>query len=174
MITIDGGTGIILHNGVEIASDKMYDQWRLSENETIASAGEVVTDWERPTETGTGTYITGMSHSSGVFTFPKSGIYRVQFTCTFYHSDNKRYVGIQMYISTNSGGSFSEIAKNYTSIYENDSNAYATGTTTMYLDIQDASTYRVRFACNAQNDVTLYGANDETRTTVLFERIAST
>ena len=68
----------------------------------------------------------------------------------------------------------SEIAKNYTSIYENDSNAYATGTTTMYLDIQDASTYRVRFACNAQNDVTLYGANDETRTTVLFERIAST
>ena len=174
MITIDGGTGIILHNGVEIASDKMYDQWRLSENETIASAGEVVTDWQRPTETGTGTYITGMSHSSGVFTFPKSGIYRVQFTCTFYHSDNKRYVGIQMYISTNSGGSFSEIAKNYTSIYENDSNAYATGTTTMYLDIQDASTYRVRFACNAQNDVTLYGANDETRTTVLFERIAST
>ena len=174
MITIDGGTGIILHNGVEIASDKMYDQWRLSENETIASAGEVVTDWERPTETGTGTYITGMSHSSGVFTFPKSGIYRVQFTCTFYHSDNKRYVGIQMYISTNSGGSFSEIAKNYTSIYENDSNAYATGKTTMYLDIQDASTYRVRFACNAQNDVTLYGANDETRTTVLFERIAST
>ena len=174
MITIDGGTGIILHNGVEIASDKMYEQWRLSENETIASAGEVVTDWERPTETGTGTYITGMSHSSGVFTFPKSGIYRVQFTCTFYHSDNKRYVGIQMYISTNSGGSFSEIAKNYTSIYENDSNAYATGTTTMYLDIQDASTYRVRFACNAQNDVTLYGANDETRTTVLFERIAST
>ena len=174
MITIDGGTGIIKHNGIEIASDKMYDQWRLSENETIASAGEVVTDWERPTETGTGTYITGMSHSSGVFTFPKSGIYRVQFTCTFYHSDNKRYVGIQMYISTNSGGSFSEIAKNYTSIYENDSNAYATGTTTMYLDIQDASTYRVRFACNAQNDVTLYGANDETRTTVLFERIAST
>ena len=174
MITIDGGTGIINHNGIEIASDKMYDQWRLSENETIASAGEVVTDWQRPTETGTGTYITGMSHSSGVFTFPKSGIYRVQFTCTFYHSDNKRYVGIQMYISTNSGGSFSEIAKNYTSIYENDSNAYATGTTTMYLDIQDASTYRVRFACNAQNDVTLYGANDETRTTVLFERIAST
>ena len=174
MITIDGGTGIILHNGVEIASDKMYDQWRLIENETIASAGEVVTDWEIPTETGTGTYITGMSHSSGVFTFPKSGIYRVQFTCTFYSADNKRYAGIQMYISTNSGGSFSEIAKNYTSIYENDSNAYATGTTTMYLDIQDASTYRVRFACNAQNDVTLYGANDETRTTVLFERIAST
>jgi len=174
MITIDGGTGIIKHNGIEIASDKMYDQWRLSENETIASAGEVVIDWERPTETGTGTYITGMSHSSGVFTFPKSGIYKVQFTCTFYSSDAKRYAGVQMFISTNSGGSFSEVAKNYTSIYEENNNAYATGTTTMYLDIQDASTYRVRFACNAQNDVTLYGANDETRTTVLFERIAST
>ena len=175
MITIDGGTGIILHNGVEIASDKMHDQW-VVENDTSADSftNNIITSWTRSTMSDAAPYLTGMSHSSGVFTFPKSGIYRVQFTCTFYHSDNKRYVGIQMYISTNSGGSFSEIAKNYTSIYENDSNAYATGTTTMYLDIQDASTYRVRFACNAQNDVTLYGANDETRTTVLFERIAST
>ena len=172
MITIDGGTGIILHNGVEIASDKMHDQWVIESD--VAATNDVLTTWTRSSLSDAAPYLTGMSHSSGVFTFPKSGIYRVQFTCTFYHSDNKRYVGIQMYISTNSGGSFSEIAKNYTSIYENDSNAYATGTTTMYLDIQDASTYRVRFACNAQNDVTLYGANDETRTTVLFERIAST
>ena len=173
MITIDGGTGIILHNGGEIASDKMHDQWVVENDESI-STQTTLTSWTRSSLSDAAPYLTGMSHSSGVFTFPKSGIYRVQFTCTFYHSDNKRYVGIQMYISTNSGGSFSEIAKNYTSIYENDSNAYATGTTTMYLDIQDASTYRVRFACNAQNDVTLYGANDETRTTVLFERIAST
>ena len=58
MITIDGGTGTILHNGVEIASDKMYDQWRLNVNETITAAGEIVDDWERPTETGSGSYLT--------------------------------------------------------------------------------------------------------------------
>ena len=174
MITIDGGTGTILHNGVEIASDKMYDQWRLNVNETITAAGEIVDDWERPTETGSGSYLTGMSHSSGVFTFPKTGIYRVQFTCTFYNADNVRYAGIIMELSSNSGGSFGDLAKNYASIYENDANAYSTGTTTMYVDVQNASTYRIRFKCNSQSDITLYGANDETRTTVLFERIAST
>ena len=174
MITIDGGTGIIKHNGIEIASDKMYDQWRLAASYTFAAAGVTVTNWERPTETGAGAYLTGMSHSSGIFTFPKTGIYRVQFTCTFYSADNKRYAGIIMELSSNSGSSYGDLAKNYTSIYENDSNAYSTGTTTMYIDVTNSSTYRVRFKVNAQNDTVLYGANDETRTTVLFERIAST
>ena len=30
MITIDGGTGIIFHNGVEVASEKMVDFWYLN------------------------------------------------------------------------------------------------------------------------------------------------
>ena len=36
MITIDGGTGTILHNGVEIASDKMADQFRATGNVNIS------------------------------------------------------------------------------------------------------------------------------------------
>ena len=77
MITIDGGTGVILHNGIEIASDKMVDQWRYVADESITSG--TLTNWERPTESGSGALITGMSHSSGIFTFPKTGIYRVDF-----------------------------------------------------------------------------------------------
>ena len=36
MITIDGGTGVILHNGVKFnkESDKMYDEWRRTSNGT--------------------------------------------------------------------------------------------------------------------------------------------
>ena len=111
MITIDGGTGKITHNsneislasgtitnnGVEIASDKMHDQW-VVENDTSADSftNNIITSWTRSTMSDAAPYLTGMRHSSGVFTFPKRGIYCVQFTCTFYHSDNKRYVGIQM------------------------------------------------------------------------------
>ena len=175
MITIDGGTGIILHNGVEIASDKMYDQWRLSENETIASAGEVVTDWERPTETGTGTYITGMSHSSGVFTFPKTGVYRVDFRYGYYKSDNKRYVGALISLSTNSGGSYFDLGRNYTHLYDTgSSSSYNNDSVYTHVDVQNASTYRIRFQVVPVGDITLYGANDDTRTMVTFNRIANT
>ena len=30
MITIDGGTGVILHNGADVAAPKMVDSWRLN------------------------------------------------------------------------------------------------------------------------------------------------
>ena len=34
MITIDGGTGVILNNGVEVASEKMVDYWYLNADVT--------------------------------------------------------------------------------------------------------------------------------------------
>ena len=97
MITIDGGTGIILHNGVEIASDKMHDQW-VVENDTTNTTftNQIITSWTRSSVTGGGAYLTGMSHSSGVFTFPKTGVYRVDFRFGYYKSDYRRYVGALM------------------------------------------------------------------------------
>ena len=90
MITIDGGTGIILHNGVEIASDKMHDQWVIEADENITTQ-TTLTSWTRSSLSDAAPYLTGMSHSSGVFTFPKTGVYRVDFRYGYYKSDHKRY-----------------------------------------------------------------------------------
>ena len=176
MITIDGGTGTILHNGVEIASDKMYDQWVI---ETSASTdtftSDIPTSWTRSSISGAGAYLTGMSHSSGVFTFPKTGIYRVDFNFGYYRSDHRRYVGAIMELSTNSGGSYGDLARAYTGLYDVDSNnSFGTTYTTTNVDVQNASTYRIRFKAFGDSDVNVYGANDDFRTTVLFERIANT
>ena len=175
MITIDGGTGIIKHNGIEIAYDKMYDQWRLAASYTFAAAGETVTNWERPTETGGGSYLTGMSHSSGIFTFPKTGIYRVDFKGTFYKGSDVRYVGTIVKLSTNSGGSYGDLNRSYTHIKAIDSaSTYSTSIATMLVDVTNASTFRIRFEIAANTATTVYGANDDTRTTVTFNRIANT
>ena len=71
MITIDGGTGIILNNGVEVASPKQFDEFRLSADQTLSGTG-TFTSWER-TDTNFDLQGTGMSHSSGIFTFPTTG-----------------------------------------------------------------------------------------------------
>ena len=63
MITIDGGTGIILHNGVEIASDKMHDQWVIEADENITTQ-TTLTNWTRSSLSDAAPYLTGMSHSS--------------------------------------------------------------------------------------------------------------
>ena len=47
MITIDGGTGVILHNGVEMASQKMVDSWRLSSTLSNNGDNNITANWER-------------------------------------------------------------------------------------------------------------------------------
>ena len=174
MITIDGGTGVILHNGIEIASDKMHDQWVIENDESI-SGQTTLTNWTRSSLSDAAPYLTGMSHSSGIFTFPKTGIYRIDFKLNYYKSDHRRYVGAVMELSANSGGSYADLSRSYTGLYDVDgNNSFGTTPTTTHVDVQDASTYRVRFKAIADSPVTIYGANDDIRTTVLFERIANT
>ena len=174
MITIDGGTGIILHNGVEIASDKMHDQWVIENDESI-NTQTTLTSWTRSSLSDAAPYLTGMSHSSGVFTFPKTGIYRIDFKLGFYKSDHRRYIGAVAELSTNSGGSYADLTRSYVGLYDVDSNnSQGTSTALTHVDVQDASTYRVRFKAIADSPVTVYGANDDIRTTVMFERIANT
>ncbi len=176
MITIDGGTGIIRHNGVEIASDKMHDQW-VVESDTSADSftNNIITSWTRSTMSDAAPYLTGMSHSSGVFTFPKTGIYRIDFKLGFYKSDHRRYVGAIAELSANSGSSYADLTRTYVGLYDVDSNnSLGTSTALTHVDVQDASTYRVRFKAIADSPVTIYGANDDIRTTVMFERIANT
>ena len=173
MITIDGGTGIILHNGVEIASDKMHDQWVVESDESVSNT--VLTNWTRSSLSDAAPYLTGMSHSSGIFTFPKTGVYRVDFRFGYYKSDYRRYVGALMQLSTNSGASYFDIGRSYTHLYDVDSNnTFNTSIVNSHIDVQNASTYRIRFKAIADSSVTVYGANDDVRTTVIFERIANT
>ena len=174
MITIDGGTGIILHNGVEIASDKMHDQWVIEADENITTQ-TTLTNWTRSSLSDAAPYLTGMSHSSGVFTFPKTGVYRVDFRYGYYKSDNKRYVGALISLSTNSGGSYFDLGRNYTHLYDTGSSStYNNASVYTHVDVQNASTYRIRFQVVPVGDITLYGANDDTRTMVTFNRIANT
>ena len=174
MITIDGGTGIIRHNGVEIASDKMHDQWVVENDESI-STQTTLTSWTRSSLSDAAPYLTGMSHSSGVFTFPKTGVYRVDFRYGYYKSDNKRYVGALISLSTNSGGSYFDLGRNYTHLYDTGSSStYNNASVYTHVDVQNASTYRIRFQVVPVSDITLYGATDDTRTMVTFNRIANT
>ena len=80
-----------------------------------------------------------------------------------------------MQLSTDSGSNDIDIGRSYTHLYDVDSNnTFNTSIVNSHIDVQNTSTYRMRFKCEAQDTVTLYGANDDTRTMVTFNRIANT
>ena len=75
-------TGDIADNAVTAAKASGLgiseaDQWRLAANTSIGAV--IATNWERVDTDGFGYLGTGMTESSGIFSFPSTGIYFVEF-----------------------------------------------------------------------------------------------
>ena len=75
----------------------MADQWRTYNTQSISgNTATTVTSWERNDNTFAGIG-SAMNESSGVFTFPTTGIYLVTYHFTFYDtSGNNRYITARM------------------------------------------------------------------------------
>ena len=83
------------------------DMWRVSANFANSSNGanEVLTsNWERA-DTDFAKIGTGLSESSGVFTFPSTGVYLVQVNAYFYpNGANSGYIAPQQVTPVSSSG----------------------------------------------------------------------
>ena len=176
MITIDGGTGIILHNGVEVASDKMVDQWRVTTNGSVSqSTSTTVTNWERVTDVAAmGTLNGGMTESSGIFTFPSTGIYKVEFTP--YFNDTESNNSIRGLIqSTTNNSSYDTRAQNPTNIADVDTYNYGSVYVSALLDITNTSTHKVRFNLYSGHGGFDYNGDGSTNETyATFTRVGGT
>ena len=67
--------GTLQNNGNNAVGITEADQWRLTTNLT---SDAIITNLERTDETSSGIIGTGMTESSGVFTFPSTGIWKVE------------------------------------------------------------------------------------------------
>ncbi len=72
------------------------DRWKLSDG--TYSNTDVLTAWTRHSTLSGVAHGTGLSHSSGIFTFPSTGVYSISFDCNLFsgNSTTRPYVGINM------------------------------------------------------------------------------
>ena len=143
------------------------DTWRITSN--ITSDAVPITTWSNSAAYPNlqPTLGTAMSLSSGLFTFPVTGYWEVQFFGQYYNtgSDNMG-IGIQAYEADGTLRSVSVAAVGETASYYNQINL------TSYLNITNVSTQKVRFFANSVVDARLEGATDRDKTYVVFKRIA--
>ena len=152
----------------------MADQWRVTSNFTPSQAATVSSNWER-NDQFFGYIGSGMSQSSGEFTFPETGIYKV--TCFyggFLSSGNAGYMGIQMRVSSDSGTGYSNIASSYQHVTSGPSNPHFSGTTEAFIDVTDASTFRVKLLVDRNASTTFFGHTDRNMTGLTFIRLGDT
>ena len=172
MITIDGGTGKIMHNGLNVASAPMVDQWYLTANKT--SDGDC-TDLARNNYTGNTMIGDGMTQSSGVFTFPTTGKYFIfcagRFSC---NSDDN--VNCATSVSLNGGTDFTVVA--YASDGQNSSGGArkdGSNTSLYTLDVTDTSQVKVKFVAGSIGSGSWVQGNDTfLATSFVFTRLGYT
>ena len=114
------GDTIAIPSGVTLANSgtasgfggiTVADQWRVTANIT-ANADPISSNLERIDTAGQGTIGTAMSVSSGVFTFPSTGIYLVQFNAFGNTASGGDNVGINLKVTTNNS-SYAVVATAY-------------------------------------------------------------
>ena len=155
-----------------------YDQWQLVNSTSAGYNGDLNGTWSRFNHNGA-TYIgTGMSVSSGVFTFPSTGKWEVIFTARIANtgSDDQTNI-VTKFTSDNSSYASAAIVGEGA-----DSASRGTGTSFLLLDITDTSLCKVKFeVASSSSNTYIFGNTNPSDTSTgyaqtyaIFKRIGDT
>lgn len=150
------------------------DVFRKTSTQTIsAGTGTTISGFSRDNEATFSKIGTGLSESSGVFTFGATGIYFV--TANFYLQRNGDLTYASLYIDgTNNDSSYVNLAYNDQSIKQVSGNTYACNYISAIFDCQNTSTYKVRMGAYGTQDFDVLGASGTNHTYLTAIKLADT
>ena len=170
---VTNGSGALLFASLGVT---MADQWMLTSSFSPGGAVSIVTSgWGGVSRAGYGSIGSAMTVSSGVFTFPTTGIWLIQMTIVISNNGDSRTNQLLINTTTD-GSSFSPACKGNQSIaHAQSSHTYSTGSTFFIFDVTNTSTHKVSFSTNVNDDsASTYGETDVSRTHFSFIRLGDT
>ena len=152
----------------------VVDNWIVTSAYTTNSAAVMSSNWTRQVDnmSSTGTLGSAMTQSSGVFTFPSTGIWMVCLQVYFITNGGRTYIGNQHQLSTDGGSNWTTKLSGYGNGYQ--SNAYIINQTIDVHDITNTSTHKLRFRTENSDTVSVRGTSNEKRTGATFIRLGDT
>ena len=169
-LSIANSTGIVTASKELVETDYMIDQWRLNAATNSGTNGVVGQNWERVDSTGWSGIGTQMQEASGLFTFPRTGLYQVTFFANISCATNQATLAVYLQVSPNSGTDYTNHARAEGGT--GTGNGIATNLFMQSLvNVIDVSTYRVRFeTASFVSGTYIYGNTGTTDAGVMFER----
>ena len=145
------------------------DQWRITANIT-SDQSPISSNLERNDSTGYGRIGTGITESSGIFSFGSTGIYKVSYTLVCYPTTNDDIFGyIQVTTDNSSYTNVAEVA------LSRDGNGITTGSTAALVDVTNTSNVKVKFAVeDITGGSTVRGDSARNQTFFEFIRLGDT
>jgi len=151
-----------------------FDRWHLTAD-TSGNTNPIQNNWSRWTNYGgTGT-VTFSAPSSGLWTFPSTGFWHIDWYGMF-TVDNKAERGCNLYIyTTTNDSSYSFVTASETSAHDSSAVTKTWSRCTYVFDVTSTSTHKVKFACGYnQSSNTLLGHGTYLYSNVLFTKLRDT
>ena len=151
----------------------MFDQYRLTTSFTGAS--EPISSNIERVDTGSPALIgSAMSVSSGIFTFPSTGMYEVSFYLKGRINGDSRFHLANLMVTTD-GTNFLETAQGANSYYNGGASVLSSCVTKVFFDVTDTSTHKVRFDVQVNSSSTQTdGHTDKNFTYFTFKKFSTT
>ena len=147
-----------------------FDQWRLTAAASN-SQNPISSNLER-SDTPTAAYIgTGMSQSSGIFTFPSTGIWKIETVFLFYNASDGRGTNYGYISVTTDNSSYVDMVEIVKLELGGGASAYGS----MIFDVTNTTTHKVRFETTmAHSSDQVQGNTARNLTYFTFARIGDT
>ena len=157
---------------------QMADQWRVTSNVNLNNGDDYLTsNWERVDGSGQGVLIAsgGMTQSGGVFTFPSTGIYRVEWEGYFEDTGSANTITTGIYVTTDNN-TYNRRAQRVDSITDISGSTYAYGSVHVQtlVDVTDVSQVKVKFRVSSGGSVAFDSSSTENRNCATFMRLGDT
>ena len=172
------GDTLALGSGVTVTGNGLVgiteaDIWRLTTSTNTNTDDVISTNWERADDASYSSLGTGMTESSGVFTFPQTGIYLIYFAMSFSHSANDL---VQVFLeATQNNSSYDTISI----VQERGLNGVDgfghSASNTAIVDVTDTSNVKVRLSTSSMGtNSNVRGSTDANLSCISFLRIGDT
>jgi len=157
-----------------------YQQWRLtSALDSNASVTDITSNLEIVDTNSPATIGSNMTESSGVFTFPSTGIYKITFQGQAYQPSDEDDRGVKFIIqTTTNNSSYVDAGRVFQAMLwtPNSNQQFASAMVSIIFDVTNTSTHKVRFQYGSSQGTRVYlrGDTDENNTNFEFMKIGDT
>ena len=154
------------------------DQWRISADNAMSSSGnnDITANWERNDNSGFGRLGTGMTESSGIFTFPSTGIWLIRIVYDVIAGGSSGAdIAADAKISTtiDNGSNWVQQTATYANMHGN--GAYGVGTGEFTFDVTSTTNCKAKFRYyRSTSGSILRGCTDQNETHATFMRLGDT
>ena len=141
------------------------DMFRLTAS-LASNADPISSNLERVDDATFSKIGTGMTLSSGVYTFPSTGLYYITMNARINHSSGDTVV-LDMQVSSDSGSSYDSTG--IIAYYQTANDEL--GSNSAFVNVTNASTFRVKFVASSITSATINGSTTNNQTSFTFIRL---